>query len=84
MVSACACNLYQDDRPGLEARFIDIVKQRTEITDTKLDSRIEENKLWKLAGLLGSYKLFVRRPGFDLNNATIADLDACAERNGYQ
>ncbi len=41
--------------------------------------------MWSLAGLLGSYEKFVRKPGFDLNNADVADLETIASRrNGNQ
>ncbi len=64
---------------------IDILKQKTGVTDTQLDQRIEHEQLWSLAGLLGSYDKFVRKPGFDLNNADIADLETIAsKRNGNQ
>ena len=63
---------------------IDILKQKTGVTDTQLDQTIEEDKLWSLAGLLGSYDKFVRSSGFDLNNADIADLKDCALRSGNQ
>ncbi|XP_064392947.1 uncharacterized protein LOC135340528 isoform X2 [Halichondria panicea] len=62
----------------------DTLKQKTGVTDTQLDQTIEQEQLWSLAGLLGSYDKFVRKPGFDLNNADIADLKECAFRNGYQ
>ncbi len=64
---------------------IHTLKQKTGVTDTQLDQRIEQEKLWSLAGLLGSYDKFVRKPGFDLNNADIADLETIASRrNGNQ
>ncbi|XP_064395248.1 uncharacterized protein LOC135342446 isoform X2 [Halichondria panicea] len=64
---------------------IDTLKQKTGVTDTQLDQRIEQEQLWSLAGLLGSYNKFVRKPGFDLNNADIADLETIAsKRNGNQ
>ncbi len=50
---------------------IDTLKQKTGVTDTQLDQTIEQEQLWSLAGLLGSYDKFVRKPGFDLNNADI-------------
>ncbi len=60
---------------------IHTLKQKTGVTDPQLDQRIEQEQLWSLAGLLGSYDKFVRKPGFD---ADIADLKECAFRNGYQ
>ncbi len=63
---------------------IDTLKQKTGVTDTQLDQRIEKEKLWNLAGLLGSYDKFVNSPGFDLNNADIADLKDCASKHGNQ
>ncbi len=60
------------------------VKLRTGIADAQLDGIIEEDKLWELAGLLGSYELYVRRPGFDLNESDIADLKDCAKDNKHQ
>ena len=63
---------------------IDTLKQKTGVTDTQLDQRIEQEKLWSLAGLLGSYKKFVRSSGFDLNNADVEDLKECALRSGNQ
>ncbi len=63
---------------------IDTLKQKTGVTDTQLDQRIEQEQLWSLAGLLGSYKKFVRSSGFDLNNADIADLKERSFRNGYR
>ena len=50
---------------------IHTLKQKTGVTDPQLDQRIEQEQLWSLAGLLGSYDKFVRKPGFD---ADIADL----------
>ncbi len=61
---------------------IDTLKQKTGVTDTQLDRTIEQEQLWSLAGLLGSYEKFI--PGFNLNNADIADLKDCAFRNGNQ
>ena len=50
----------------------------------QLDQRIEQERLWSLAGLLGSYDKFVRKPGFD-QYADIADLETIAsKRNGNQ
>ena len=63
---------------------IDTLKQKTGVTDTQLDQRIEQEQLWSLAGLLGSYKKFVRSSGFDLNNADIEDLKECASKHGNQ
>ncbi len=64
---------------------IHTLKQKTGVTDTQLDQTIEQEQLWSLAGLLGSYDKFVRKPGFDLNNADIADLETIAsKRNGNQ
>ncbi len=63
---------------------IDDIKLRTGISDAQLDTRIEEDELWELSGLLDSYELYSKNPGFNFNNATIADLKACAERNGHQ
>ncbi len=63
---------------------IDDVKLRTRISDAQLDSRIKEDKLWELAGLLGSYELYVGRPGFGLNESDIADLKDCAKDNKHQ
>ncbi len=39
------------------------LKQKTGVTDTQLDQRIEQEKLWSLAGLLGSYDKFVESQG---------------------
>ncbi len=64
--------------------LIDTLKQKIGVTDTQLDQRIEQEQLWSLAGLLGSYDKFVRKPGFDLNNADIADLKDCASKHGNQ
>ncbi|XP_064392955.1 uncharacterized protein LOC135340534 [Halichondria panicea] len=63
---------------------IDTLKQKTGVTDTQLDQRIEQEQLWSLAGVLGSYKKFVRSSGFDLNNADIEDLKECASKHGNQ
>ena len=63
---------------------IDTLKQKTGVTDTQLDQRIDEDKLLSLAGLLGSYKKFVRSSGFDLNNADVEDLKECASKHGNQ
>ncbi len=63
---------------------IDTLKQKTGVTDTQLDQRIEQEKLLSLAGLLGSYQKFVRKPGFGLTNADIADLKKIAFMNGNQ
>ncbi len=63
---------------------IDDIKQRTRISDAQLDRRIEGDNLWELAGLLGSYELYVGRPGFGLNEGDIADLRDCAKDNGHQ
>ncbi len=62
------------------------LKERTEITDALLDSRLEESKLWELAGHLGNYEVYVGVPGFGLNSnkADIADLKDCASANGHQ
>ena len=60
------------------------LKQKTGVTDTQLDQRIEQEQLWSLAGLLGSYKKFVRSSGFNLNNADIEDLKECASKHGNQ
>ncbi len=60
------------------------LKERTDITDAQLDSRLEESKLLELAGLLGNYKLFVGVPGFGLNEADKADLMDCARDIGNQ
>ncbi len=63
---------------------IHTLKQKTGVTDTQLDQRIEQEKLLSLASLLGSYEKFVRKPGFDLTNADIADLKKIAFMNGNQ
>ncbi len=63
---------------------IDTLKQKTGVTDTQLDQRIEQENLLSLASLLGSYEKFVRKPGFDLTNADIADLKKIAFMNGNQ
>ncbi len=63
---------------------IDDLKASTSVTDAQLDSRIGEEKLWGLAGLLGNYELYVGRPGFDLNEADKADLKVCARDSGHQ
>ncbi len=63
---------------------IDTLKQKTGVTDIQLDQRIEQEQLWSLAGVLGSYKKFVRSSGFDLNNADIEDLKDCASKHGNQ
>ncbi len=41
----------QIDTRGL----IDTLKQKIGVTDTQLDQKIEQEQLWSLAGLLGSY-----------------------------
>ncbi len=61
---------------------IDTLKQKTGVTDTQLDQRIEQEQLMSLASLLGSYEKFV--PGFHLNNSDTADLKDCAFRSGYR
>ncbi len=63
---------------------IDTLKQKTGVTDTQLDQRIEQEKLLSLASVLGSYQKFVNSPGFDLTNADIADLKDCASKHGNQ
>ncbi len=63
---------------------IDDIKLQTRISDAQLDGRIVEDKFWDLAGLLGSYKPFVGRPGFGLNKCDLADLRDCAKDNSYQ
>ncbi len=63
---------------------LDGLKVTTKITDEQLDSRIKEDKLWEVAGLLGNYEQYVGRPGFGLNESEIADLGACAKENGNQ
>ncbi len=63
---------------------IDTLKLKTGVTDTQLDQRIEQEHLMSLADLLGSYEKFVRKPGFDLTNADIADLKKIAFMNGNQ
>ncbi len=63
---------------------IDTLKQKTGVTDTQLDQRIEQEHLMSLASLLGSYKKFVNSPGFGLTNADIADLKDCASKHGNQ
>ncbi len=61
---------------------IDTLKQKTGVTDTH--QTIEQEQLWSLSGLLGSYKKFVRSSGFDLNNADVEDLKECASKHGNQ
>ncbi len=58
--------VLQDGYKAYSQLNIDIhtLKQKTGVTDTQLDQRIEQGKLWSLAGLLGSYEKFVRKPGF--------------------
>ncbi len=64
---------------------IDDIKLRTGISDTQLDRRlIDEDHLWKLAGLLGSYNHYVGTPGFGLNAADIADLKDIVQKEGHQ
>ncbi len=63
---------------------IDDIKLRTGISDTQLDRRIGKDQLWKLAGLLGHFELYVGTSGFGLNQADIADLNAIALRSGHQ
>ena len=63
---------------------IDTLKEKTGVTDTQLDQRIEQEQLMSLASLLGSYEKFVRSPGFALTNAEIADLKDCASKHGNQ
>ncbi len=60
------------------------LKERTSITDAQLDSGLEENKLWELAGHLGNFEVYVGVPGFGLNEADIADLKDCASANRHQ
>ncbi len=70
---------------GINIEFdIEDLKVRTGIRDDQLDSRIDDNKLWDLAGHLGSFELYVGKPGFNFNNAKIADLRASAKENGHQ
>ena len=60
------------------------LKEVTNITDGQLDSRLEESKLWELAGHLGNFEEYVGLPGFNLNKADIADLNNYASVNGCQ
>lgn len=62
---------------------INIVKD-TEITQEQLDRKIEEEKLYEIAGHLGNYELYAGEPGFKLSNATKADLKDYALKNGNQ
>ncbi len=51
------------DNKMVEKPARDYVELRTGISNSQLDSRIEEDKLWELAGLLASYELYVGRQG---------------------
>ncbi len=51
---------------------IDDIKLRTGISDAQLDGRIKGDKLWELAGLLGSYIPYVGRPMRLYSKPTIA------------
>ncbi len=61
---------------------VDEIKQRTGISDTQLDTRIQEDKLWDIAGLLGDYKFYVETPGFGLKKADKVDLKATSTSVG--
>ncbi len=60
------------------------LKERTNVTDEQLDSRLENSELWELAGHLGNFEVYVGEPGFNLNKAEIADLKKCVGDNGHQ
>ena len=70
--------------PNMATYTLQALKERTNVTDEQLDSRLEESKLWELAGHLGNFEEYVGLPGFNLNKADIADLKDCASANGHQ
>ncbi len=63
---------------------VDDIKKRTGISDAQLDRRLEKDKLWELAGVLGSYEEYAGTPGFDLSRTDIADLNARPESISHQ
>ncbi len=77
-----SCNAMAASTTQLD---IDTLKAITGITDAQLDSRIREDELWELSGLLGSsFELYMGNPGFKLNAADQADLRACSRDYGHQ